>query len=151
MAQLPAASAYRLAFLLSRERRLLEEQMVRAAQGLSPLYAFMPAFLLRHWCHEVLRAVIAALIEGDLRPAYTYAVTVIRVAQRVGRSPDLIRKLVGIWCGVISPTVDAAFAAEPETHAEATAILQLLLDLTEQALTTVYDPESAARELLQWD
>lgn len=148
MERLSSESPYRLALLLSRERGRLEEQMVQAAQGLSPLYAFMPAFLLRHWCHEVISAIIAALVEADFGPAQAYAVTIIRVSQRVGRSPELIRRLVGVWADLISALIDAEFAADPPIHAETTALVEMLLDLADQALTTVYDPESAARELL---
>ena len=122
--------------------------MVQGAQALSPHYAFMPAFLLRHWCHEVTSAVITALIEADLGSLEAYTLTVIGFARRVGRSPDLVRRLVGVWCRLVGELVDAELAAEPATRAETAAIIETLLALADQVLTTVYGPDSAARELL---
>jgi hypothetical protein len=148
MNPLPPESAYRLGLLLSSHRAALEDQMVQGAQVLSPHYAFMPAFLLHHWCHEVTGAVIAALIEADLRPLETYALTVMGFARRVGRSPDLVRGLAGVWCGLARDLVDAELAAEPEIRTETAAIVDTLLALADQVLTTVYEPDSAARELL---
>jgi hypothetical protein len=148
MDRLPPESAYRLALLLSRDRGHLEDRMVQAARSLSPVYAFMPTFLLHHWCHEVISAVLTTLIEADLRPVQAYVTNLIRLTRQLGRSPDLIRALVGAWSRLIEDLIDAECAAAPDTHAELTSVLRTLLALADQAIAVGYSSEGAAHELL---
>jgi hypothetical protein len=148
MNDLPPAAAYRLALFLGRERQHIEDQMVEEARALSPIYAFMPTIVLRQWGHDMTGAVITTLVEGDLAPLRNYGAMAVQVARRVGRSPDLVRALIGTWSRINGALAAAAFAADPPAQAETRAILQTLLGVADEVITAAY-ADYAARELLQ--
>ena len=148
MNDLPPAAAYRLALLLGRERQHIEDQMVEEARALSPIYAFMPAIVLRQWGHDMTGAVISTLIAADLAPLRSYGAEAVQVARRVGRSPDLVRALIGTWSRITGTLADAAFAADPPAQAETRAILHTLLGVADEVIAAAY-ADHAARELLQ--
>jgi hypothetical protein len=135
---LPPQSSYRLSLLLSRERLLIEDGMIRGARLLSPHYAAMPDFLLRQWCHEITRAVITTLVDADLQHVHSYGVSAALFARRVGRSHELVRGLIGTWGSTVRSLVDSEFDADPALYFDMTAILQTLLDLADQAVTEAY-------------
>lgn len=148
MDTLPPESSYRLALLLGRERPQIEDRMVQGARDLSPIYAFMPAFLLRQWGHAVTGAVITALVEADLQPVRSYAAMTIQLAQRVGRPAALLRGLMSTWGGVVGNLIVTEFATEPVVCTESMAILDTMLALAEQAITLAYVSDDVAQELL---
>ncbi len=148
---LPPQSSYRLSLLLSRERLLIEDGMVQGARILSPLYAAMPDFLLRQWCHEITRAVITTLVDADLQHVHSYGVSAALFARRVGRSHDLVRGLIGTWGNSVRSLVDTEFDADPALHFEMAAILQTLLDLADQAVTEAYAADHVEHTVLHSD
>lgn len=148
MDPLPPESSYRLALLLGRERSHIEDRMVQAARALSPIYAFMPTFLLRQWGHAVTGAVITALVEADLQPVQSYAAMTMQLAQRVGRPAALLRGLMNTWGAVVGDLIVAEFAAEPMVCSESLAILGTMLALAEQAITLAYAPDGAEHAVL---
>ena len=147
MNDLPPAAAYRLALLLGRERQHIEDQMIEDARALSPIYAFMPAIVLRQWGHDMTGAVITTLVEGDLAPLRSYGAAAVQVARQVGRSPDLVRALIGTWSRITGTLADAEFAADPAAQAETRAILHTLLGVADEVIAAAYT-DDAARELL---
>ena len=149
MNTLPPESSYRLALLLGRARGQIDGQMVEDARSLSPIYAFMPAILLRQWSHDLTGAVITTLVEADLGPVRSYGATAVQVARRVGRPPELVRALIGTWGRIAGTLADAEFAADPPALAEVRAILRALLAEADEVIAEAYAADgAAARELL---